>query len=89
MPGRQTLFLAGFYPAPARDRNIFPSAGSGSECLNIVLKGNGHAIFNDAVRAVLANQGKITAPEPVGSVVESTFPGPAGPIPISIYMPSG
>ena len=43
----------------------------------------------DAVKALLVKQGKSTAPEPVGSVVERTFPGPAGPIPISIYTPVG
>lgn len=43
----------------------------------------------DAVKAVLMQQGKSTAPEPVAKVIEGTFPGPAGPIPISIYTPSG
>ena len=43
----------------------------------------------DAVKALLVKQGKSPAPEPVGSVVESTFPGPAGPVPISIYTPVG
>ena len=43
----------------------------------------------DAVKALLVKQGKNTAPEPVGSLVESIFPGPAGPVPISIYTPVG
>ena len=43
----------------------------------------------DAVKTLLTKQGKSTAPEPVGSVVERTFPGPAGPVPISIYAPVG
>jgi acetyl esterase len=43
----------------------------------------------DAVKALLIKEGKSTAPEAVGSVVETTFPGPAGPVPISIYTPSG
>ena len=43
----------------------------------------------DAVKALLAKEGKSTAPETVGSVVETTFPGPAGPVPISIYTPAG
>lgn len=43
----------------------------------------------DAVKALLVKQGKSTAPEPVGSVVDSTIAGPAGPVPISIYTPAG
>lgn len=43
----------------------------------------------DAVRALLVKEGKSTAPEPVGSVVDATFPGPAGPVPITIYTPAG
>lgn len=43
----------------------------------------------DAVKALLVKEGKSTAPEPVGSVVDTTFPGPAGPVPISIYTPAG
>lgn len=43
----------------------------------------------DAVKAVLTAQGKSTAPEPVANVRDSTFPGPAGDIPISIYTPAG
>lgn len=43
----------------------------------------------DAVKALLVKEGKSTAPETVGSVVETTFPGPAGPVPISIYTPAG
>ena len=42
-----------------------------------------------AVGAVLVRQGRSTAPEAVGSVVDRTFPGPAGPVPISIYTPAG
>ncbi|MBA3487703.1 MAG: hypothetical protein H0T88_11050 [Lysobacter sp.] len=36
----------------------------------------------DAVKAVLEAQGKPTTPEAVASVRDSTFPGPAGPVPI-------
>ena len=43
----------------------------------------------DAVKALLTKEGKSTLPEAVGSVVETTFPGPAGPVPISIYTPAG
>ena len=43
----------------------------------------------DAVKAVLMQQGKSTVPEPVAKVIEGSFPGPAGSIPISIYTPSG
>ena len=43
----------------------------------------------DAVKALLTREGRSTAPEPVGSVVDTTFPGPAGPIAITIYTPSG
>ena len=43
----------------------------------------------DAVKALLTREGRSTAPEPVGSVVDTTFPGPAGQIPITIYTPSG
>ena len=43
----------------------------------------------DAVKALLVKEGKSTAPEAVGSVVDRTFPGPAGPIPITIYTPAG
>ena len=43
----------------------------------------------DAVKALLIKQGKSTNPESVANVVESSLPGPAGPIPISIYTPAG
>ncbi len=43
----------------------------------------------DAVKALLAKEGKSTAPEAVGSVVDTTFAGPAGPVPITIYTPAG
>ncbi len=43
----------------------------------------------DAVKAVLEAKGKSTTPEAVASVRDSTFPGPAGPVPIRIYTPTG
>ncbi|CAN5858627.1 alpha/beta hydrolase [soil metagenome] len=43
----------------------------------------------DAVKALLEEQGKSTAPEPVGGVVDRTVPGAAGPIPVRIYTPKG
>ena len=43
----------------------------------------------DAVKALLVKEGKSTAPETVGSAVDTTFPGPAGPVPITIYTPAG
>ena len=43
----------------------------------------------DAVKALLKKQGKSTAPEPVGSVVNRAIPGAGGPIPIRIYTPKG
>ena len=43
----------------------------------------------DAVRSLLVKQGKSTAPEAVGSVVNRTFPGPGGALPIRIYTPAG
>jgi acetyl esterase len=43
----------------------------------------------DAVKALLTKQGKSTAPEPVGSVVNRTIPGVGGAIPIRIYTPKG
>jgi acetyl esterase/lipase len=42
-----------------------------------------------AVKALLKNQGRSTAPEPVGSVKDTTIPGPAGTIPVRIYTPAG
>ena len=43
----------------------------------------------DAVKSLLVKEGKSTAPEPVGNVVDTTFPGPAGPVAITIYTPAG
>jgi acetyl esterase len=43
----------------------------------------------DAVKALLNKQGKSTAPEPVGSVVNRTISGAGGPIPVRIYTPKG
>ncbi len=43
----------------------------------------------DAVKALLEKQGKSTAPEPVGNVVNRTVPGAGGAIPIRIYTPKG
>lgn len=43
----------------------------------------------DAVAAVLSAASKPTTPETVASVKDSTFPGPAGPVPIRIYKPAG
>lgn len=43
----------------------------------------------DAVKALLKKEGKSTDPEPVGSVQDTTVPGPAGPIPVRVYTPSG
>lgn len=43
----------------------------------------------DAVRGVLQDQGKSTAPEAVASVQDRTVPGPAGNIPVRVYTPSG
>lgn len=43
----------------------------------------------DAVKAVLTEQDKSTAPEPVASVKEDSFPGPAGNIPVTVYTPQG
>jgi acetyl esterase/lipase len=43
----------------------------------------------DAVRGVLQDQGRSTAPEPVASVQDRTIPGPAGAIPVRVYTPSG
>jgi acetyl esterase len=43
----------------------------------------------DAVKALLKKQGKSTAPEAVGRVVNRTIPGGGGPIPIRIYTPKG
>lgn len=41
----------------------------------------------DAVKRLLQKQGKSTAPMPVGSVMDSTIPGPNGPVTVRIYKP--
>ena len=41
----------------------------------------------DAVKALIESQGKVATPEAVAKVDDSTFPGPAGPVPIRIYTP--
>lgn len=43
----------------------------------------------DAVKKVLQQAGKSTAPEAVGNVENRTIPGPAGQIPIRVYSPAG
>jgi acetyl esterase len=43
----------------------------------------------DAVRKVLTQQGKSTAPEPVAKVENRSIAGPAGQIPIRVYWPQG
>ena len=43
----------------------------------------------DAVKALLAKQGKPTDPEAVGSVKDTTVPGPGGDIPVRVYTPAG
>ena len=43
----------------------------------------------DAVKSLLAKQGKSTAPEPVGSVEDRVIAGPGGGIQIRIYKPAG
>lgn len=43
----------------------------------------------DAVQALLTKAGKSTAPERVGTVVNRTFLGAGGSIPVRIYTPSG
>jgi acetyl esterase/lipase len=43
----------------------------------------------EAVKGLLRNQGKSTAPEPVGNVVNRVIPGAGGSIPIRIYTPKG
>lgn len=42
----------------------------------------------DAMRSLLARQGRSTASEPVASVVERTLPGPGGDLPVRIYTPA-
>ncbi|MEV0731634.1 alpha/beta hydrolase fold domain-containing protein [Polymorphospora sp. NPDC050346] len=41
----------------------------------------------DAVRRILAEDGRSTDPEPVGSVENVTIPGPGGDLPVRIYKP--
>ncbi len=41
----------------------------------------------DAVKRTLQKQGRSTAPEEVGSVMDTTVPGPAGRIPVRVYKP--
>ncbi|HEV2086569.1 MAG TPA: alpha/beta hydrolase [Gemmatimonadales bacterium] len=43
----------------------------------------------DAVKALVRKQGKSTAPEPVGNVVNRVIPSAGGSIPIRIYTPKG
>lgn len=43
----------------------------------------------DAVKALLVKVGKSTASEPVGSVVDITFAGPAALVPVTICTPAG
>lgn len=43
----------------------------------------------DAVKKLLQQQGKSTAPDPVAKVENRTFAGAAGDVPIRIYWPSG
>lgn len=43
----------------------------------------------DAVKALLAKQGKSTDPEPVGKVMDTAIPGPSGSIPVRVYSPNG
>lgn len=42
-----------------------------------------------AIKALLQNKGRSTAPEPVAKVEDRTVPGPAGTIPVRVYTPSG
>jgi len=41
----------------------------------------------DAVKRLLVKQGRSTAPEPVGSVMDTKIPGPNGPVPVRVYKP--
>ena len=43
----------------------------------------------DAVKAVLKKEGKPITPEPVAKVMDTTVPGPSGPIPVRVYTPEG
>lgn len=42
----------------------------------------------DAVRRILAEDGRSTAPEPVGGVRDLEIPGPAGPMQLRVYRPA-
>ena len=42
-----------------------------------------------AVKRTLIKQGRSTAPEAVGAVIDTTVPGPAGRIPVRVYKPRG
>ena len=42
----------------------------------------------NAVKASLVKEGKSTAPELVGSVIDTSFAGPGGQVPITIYTPA-
>ncbi len=43
----------------------------------------------DAVKRTLKKEGRSTAPEAVGAVINTTVPGPAGRIPVRVYKPLG
>ncbi|MDQ6780954.1 MAG: alpha/beta hydrolase [Candidatus Eremiobacteraeota bacterium] len=43
----------------------------------------------DAVKALLVHEGRSAAPRGLASVVDSTIPGPAGPLAVRIYTPAG
>src|SRR5690242_14809603 len=43
----------------------------------------------DAVKKVLQQQGKSTAPEPVANLQDRSIDGPGGPVPIRVYWPMG
>lgn len=43
----------------------------------------------DAVKRTLIKQGRSTAPEAVGLIIDTTVPGPAGQIPVRVYQPRG
>ena len=43
----------------------------------------------DAVKALLTEEGKSTAPKPVGNVMDRVIPGPGGPLPVRVYTPEG
>lgn len=42
-----------------------------------------------AVKALIEKRGGTPRPEPVASVRDTTVPGPAGPVPVRVYMPQG